>query len=448
MSNQAFHHALKILPEVCIGCTHCMKACPTEALRVRNGKAQLLADRCIDCGKCMQACPVNAIIIEQDDFNNIYNYEARVALVPSILIGQFQRHYPSRKIYSGLLEQGFTHVYEAEHGAGILMEHINKYVDEHVDRPVISSFCPAIVRMIQVRFPSLIDHIMLLKAPLDLAAISIKSELISRGYKPESIGIFYVTPCAAKIAAIKSPVGEDISPINGVINLDLIFNKVYNDFKKMKRASCIIPEKEQLMASEMEWSLTGGEAKHINGRCLSIDGIRNAIDFLEKIENGTAQNFDFIEIRACDESCAGGILTTANRFLTTERLHERVAKFEEDWTKGKIVDNKTINKHRQTIVENISIQKIEARSMLKLDDDMEEAMKKMQKIKKLAAYLPEIDCGACGAPTCRTLAEDIVQGEAHTSDCVFVQYSLNRTADKHDHVSDIWGNEKLNRLTN
>jgi Fe-S-cluster-containing hydrogenase component 2 len=184
VEQQNFHHALTIREEVCYGCTHCIKVCPTEALRVKDGKAKLIANKCIDCGNCMNVCPVNAIIVEQDDFSNIFRYKARVALVPSVLIGQFPRDFRPRKIYSGILEQGFTHVYEAEHGSGILIEEINKYVEKNKDiRPVISSFCPSIVRLIQVRFPSLTEHIMQLKAPLDLAATAFKKELMERGFE-------------------------------------------------------------------------------------------------------------------------------------------------------------------------------------------------------------------------------------------------------------------------
>ena len=447
MVQHSFHHALKILEEVCIGCTHCIQTCPTEALRVKEGRAVLLQNRCIDCGKCMQVCPVNAIIVEQDDFNDIFKYKARVALVPSILIGQFPRHYPTRKIYSGILEQGFTHVYEAEHGGSILIEQINKFVADNQNiRPVLSSFCPAIVRLIQVRFPNLVDHIMLLKAPLDLAAISFKKELTERGYQKDEIGIFYITPCAAKIAAIKSPVGEKHSPITGVINLDLIFNKVYTSFKKEEKSTCIVPEKEQLRAEEMQWSLTGGETQHIKGRCLAIDGISNVIDFLEQIENGTAVNFDFIELRACDESCAGGNLVSANRFLISERLHERTLKYADDKSEGRIVINKSIDKHSDYVKEHITIEAVEARSMLKLDDDMELAMKKMEKIRKINNILPGIDCGGCGAPSCKTLAEDIVQGNAKTSDCIFFQNALNAAPKSPEESEKIWGKGRFNNI--
>jgi hypothetical protein len=288
---------------------------------------------------------------------------------------------------------------------------------------------------------------MLLKAPLDLAAISYKKELISRGYAEDEIGIFYITPCAAKIAAVKSPVGEKHSPIDGVINMDTLFNKVYSGFKKEQLSSCIVPEKEQLRSEEMAWSLTGGEAKYIKGRCLSIDGIKNAIEFLEGIENGNIVNFDFIEMRACDQSCAGGILTTANRFLAVERLEERIIKYKQDKIDGKIFNNQTIDKHAEFVRQNISIDKIEPRSMLKLDEDVEAAIKKMERIKRINSFLPGIDCGACGTPSCKALAEDVVQGRAHTSDCIFIQTSLNVPVDQSIRAENIWGKDRFRKLT-
>ncbi len=450
MAEATFHHALKIVDEACIGCTHCMQACPTDALRVSNGKAVLFANRCVDCGECMRVCPVNAITIEQDDFEDIFKYEARVALVPSVFIGQFPRNIPTRKIYSGILEVGFTHVYEAEHGVGLLIKSINENISQpESQHPVISSFCPAIVRLIQVRFPSLVDNIMLLMAPLDIAALSYRKVLKEKGYSDDQIGIYYVTPCAAKIAAVKSPVGEQQSPINGVIRQDTLFNKVYSHLKKEEKASCILPEKEQLKPKEMVWSLTRGESKHINGRCLAIDSISNVIDFLGKVENGSISNFDFIEARACDESCAGGILSLTNSFLVTERLKERARQYKEDKKKGKIINNKSITENYDYLEKMIRLDKINPRSALKLDEDMYEAMKKIEKIKKLIAYLPGIDCAACGAPDCKTLAEDIVQGTANTSDCIFVQHSLYRAESgkrRGDNMDKVWGEKRFNKL--
>ena len=75
----------------------------------------------------------------------------------------------------------------------------------------------------------------------------------------------------------------------------------------------------------MRWSQTGGEAKHFSGRCLAIDEIHNVIDFLERMEttSGGTQRRNSGELRACDRSCAGGVLAVANRFLTAERIMKR-----------------------------------------------------------------------------------------------------------------------------
>lgn len=446
----AFHHALKIRHDLCMGCTHCIKACPTEALRVREGKAHLTAARCVDCGECMRVCPVSAIVIDEDDFTRIFDYKYRVAIVPSVFIGQFPRNIATRKIYSGMLEEGFTHVYEAEHGSGILIDLIKKYMQLRRDiRPVISSFCPAIVRLIQVRFPSLVDNILPYKAPLDLAAISMRRKLEDEGIRPEETGIFYVTPCAAKIAAVKSPVGEESSPINGVINTNTLYNRVFSVINREEKSSWIVPEKEQLWPEEMVWTLTGGEARHISGRCLSIDGVFNAIEFLEKLENGTIGSFDFIEMRACDESCAGGILSSTNRFLVSERLHQRAEKYFIDKQQGRIFDNKSILRYREHVEANASIGAIEPRSIMKLDEDMVLAMKKMEKIRKIAGYLPGIDCGACGSPTCRSLAEDVVQRRARTTDCIFVSLRVKGgegSSQVVDSAENIWGENRFQGL--
>lgn len=436
MEQKPFHHALTIMEDVCIGCSHCIKVCPTQALRVNDGKAKLFANRCVDCGECMRVCPVDAIIVEQDDFNRIFDYKYRVALVSSVFIGQFPRDIPSRRIYSALLEQGFTHVYEAEHSVELLLNQKNKMIAEASpqDYPLISTFCPAVVRLIQVRFPSLTENMARLKPPLELSAMSFRKNLLNDGADNSQIGIFYVTPCAAKIASVKSPVGEDNSPIDGVINMNFIFNKTYKTLKNSEWDSCPVPEKEQMKDFEMTYALTNGESAHIQRRSIAIDGIQNVSDFLEKLENGDAPNFKFLELRACDESCAGGILNVENPFLTRDRIHERARQYIIDSRKGKRPDNKSINNNTQYLTENIKVGNITPRPMDKLDEDMGKAMEKMEKVRNLMCFLPGIDCGACGSPTCHTLAEDIVQKRKTISSCVFMQQVMrknNKLSDDH-----------------
>ena len=57
---------------------------------------------------------------------------------------------------------------------------------------------------------------------------------------------------------------------------------------------------------------------------------------------------------------------------------------------------------------------------MKLSNNRQEAMRMMRDIVTLTEQLPGIDCGSCGAPTCRAFAEDIVRGRAALDDCLFV----------------------------
>jgi len=449
MEKMFFHHALKILKDVCIGCSHCMRVCPTEALRVFDGKANLIEDRCIDCGECFRVCPVHAIIIEQDDFQRIFDYKHRVALVPSVLIGQFPDEISPGELYSSLMDLGFTWVYEVEHGATVLNRAQHEYESAISNKPLISSFCPAIIRLIQVKFPSMVENIMLLRPPLDVSAIYCRKVLMDNGAKEEEIGVFYITPCAAKIAAIKAPVGEGRSRINGVINMDFIFNRVHKALRQRSKDAGVDVNRSHLVSKEILWSLTNGEAVHSLGRCLAIDEVHNVIEFLEKLENEEISDIDFLELRACDQSCAGGVLTTSNRFLTVERLGKRAVKAPTIKERAASISRSSIDTYEPYLMRHIRLStEIKPRSMYMLDEDMAKAMRKMQRARKVMCYLPGVDCGVCGAPSCQALAEDIVQNRATVSQCIYVQQMMERTGTLgSDHayriMEKIWGKDKF-----
>ena len=114
MEETKFYHALKIDNDRCVGCTHCMTKCPTGAIRIREGKASIRKGWCVDCGECLKACPAEAIYVEQDDFQKIFDYKARVVLVPTVFIGQFSKYTTEEEIFSALYELGFTHVFQVE----------------------------------------------------------------------------------------------------------------------------------------------------------------------------------------------------------------------------------------------------------------------------------------------------------------------------------------------
>jgi hypothetical protein len=398
---------------------------------------------------CFNACPVKAIHVEQDDFQTIFNFKHRIVLYPSTLTGQFDPETTTKQIIACLHELGFTDVYEVEHGADFLVDDIKTYManNSHL-KPLISSFCPAIIRLIQVKFPSLVQHIIKRKPPLDVAAIYYRKKLEDQGVDPKDIGVFYITPCAAKIAAVKSPVGEDHSSVDGVINMDFIYNRILRILKSHKPLDCSNIEEPTLRHYSIRWSLTNGEVDRFEGRCLAIDEVHNAIDFLEKLENDEITNVDFVEMRACDESCAGGILNVGNRFITVERLKKR-AKNHKEYLLQSPVENPLLF-YSDYLKNRCKIKDIQPRSMLKMDEDTNKALTKLEKSRRLMCYLPGIDCGVCGAPTCQALSEDIVQRQAQLSDCIFVRTQMQNTGSLGQQrsvqiIKKIWGEECLEK---
>ena len=392
---------------------------------------------------------MNAIYIEQDDFETIYNFKCPVILVPSIFSAQFPEKVSQRAILSAIYHLGFQYVYEVEKSVDVIKEVINEHLrDDEVEKPIISSFCPAIVRLIQVKYPSLVPNLLLTKPPLDMTAIYIRKILTERGLKPEDIGIFYVAPCAAKIAAIKSPVGEEKSNIDGVINMNYLYNKV---FRIIKQGEYTLREDEfdfhPISKNSILWSLTGGEIKDIPmGRNLAIDEVHNVSAFLDKLENEDLDGIDFLELRACDESCAGGILCAGNRFLIAERQKKRAKK------RPKIVtpqENNLLN-YKEFLRENMTVGEVQPRSMDKLDDNISIAMRKMKKVFEITNDLPQVDCRICGYQTCKALAEAVVNNVADIRQCIFIQRILEQTdklttAEALKITKKVWGEVKLDK---
>lgn len=446
-----FYHAIDIDDSLCIGCSRCLRVCPTEAIRIRKGKAYIQESRCIDCGKCHEVCTVKAVNVKQDDFENIYKYEHSVALLPSVFLGQFPQDMRVSRIYAALKDIGFRHVFEVESAAAIYAEAKHRYAKDNEDKePLISSFCPAIVRLIQIKYPALVDNIMPIKVPLDISAMFALKTLMKQGVPRESIGLFYITPCAAKIAAVKAPVGEEKSIIDGVINMDSLYNRVYKKIKEQGK-DYIFPSLRtpRLSADAILSTLTNGERRIcLAKRSYAIDGIENVMDFLDRIENEDVEGVEFLELRACDQSCAGALFSCDNRFLCGERMYARARKTAERERNGEMPRDREMDEYKEYLIENSMVEPVKPRSMMVLDKDMSKALEKMERIERLKEYLPKIDCGVCGAPTCEAFASDVVCGNASLDECLFYQRHQEKLGKmtKEDcaaKMKSIWGEDRI-----
>lgn len=407
-------HSVILEYKKCRGCTTCIKNCPTEAIRVRNGKATILPNRCIDCGTCIRVCPHKAVKSVPDDLNRLQNYQYNIAVPDPSLYGQFQNMDDLNIILNGLLEIGFDHVYESAVASELLTDYLTQR-PARPDRPQpeISSMCPAVVRLICIRFPSLLGHIAPVISPLELAAILAREEAAREtGLLPEEIGVFSIVPCSSLVTSAASPDGLDHPVLDGAFAIRDIYRILLEPMKQLRNKP--LQPLSRSGSIGIAWGYAGGEAQarerdHIHH--VAVDGIDNVIQILEAIEDGRLTDAEFIELRACTKGCLGGCFTVENPFMAKmhlKRLMENVPLCRNHGGPNSQVDE---------IVR--TLRKPEFLPTYVLDPDRRKAMEKMALIQELEDHLPGLRCGSCGAPSCRAFAEDVVMGRANVDDCIF-----------------------------
>ncbi len=407
-----YYHSVTLDKDKCKGCTNCIKRCPTEAIRVREGKARIIAERCIDCGECIRVCPYHAKIAVTDPLSSIYKFTYRIALPAPALYGQFKDVSDIDYILSALKSLGFNHVYEVAKGADYNTAFVKEWLkNKGIKKPQISSACPAIVRLIQVRFPELIENIVPIESPMEIAAQLARQEFYQKfGAREEDIGVFFITPCAAKMTSIKKPIGKEKSTVDGAISILDIYGALNSKIGDLQEIEGL----QRASAYGVGWANSSGECAALSvERYLAVDGIQNVIHVLEEIENNKFPDLDFFEGLACVGGCVGGPLTFENGFVAKNRIKTLT----DEMDKYSLTQNE-FNAAKNSIRWEFT-EDIQPKPVMKLDDDLTLAVQKMEKMERIFNSLPGLDCGSCGSPNCRTLAEDIVQGEASELDCVF-----------------------------
>ena len=398
-------HSVTLDKDKCKGCTNCIKRCPTQAIRVRNGKAKIIKERCIDCGECIRVCPYHAKKAVTDEFSILKNYKYNIALPAPSFYGQFAKLGSVNVLLNSLKKVGFDDVFEVAYAAQIVTQETRKILEEgNIRKPVINSACPTVVKLICARFPGLIDHVLPVISPMNLAARLSRSIVKEKlGFTDEEIGVFFITPCAAKATCAKIPVGAAKTYINGTFSVKDTYRKVLPYMNEVDGT-------EDLARADFDgvcWAVSGGEAKGLAiENYIAVDGIHNVEEVMEAIEDDKMNDIDFVEALACVGGCVGGPLNVENNFVAKGRI--------------KKMADKTTKKAQLPVDVDVSWDTpLRPNTVMSLDEDIVVAMQKMEMMNEIYERLPHLDCGSCGSPSCKTLSEDIVRGFAKETDCIF-----------------------------
>ena len=418
MAPTKYYHSVQLNNDKCQGCVSCVKLCPTEAIRVRNGKAEILADRCIDCGACASGCPYHAFSVKTDMLEGLARYVYNIVLPAPSLYSQCPANVPLEDIWQGLHNLGFDEIFDVSLASEYVAKEIESYLKNYAGgrKPLISSTCPAVMRLIQVKFPELIKQVVPVLAPVEAAAIYVKREAATRKQLPtELIGVWFISPCPSKETNIRQSVDVQHTELTGSFSLSEIYGLLLKNIGGNRELNVRTGS-----SYGMGWGTYGGElasAGITNG--LAIHGIDNVYEILEQISMNKMPKLDYVECNACQGGCLGGLLAAENKFVAESNLRQRIRNLREQEPADR---QETMS--RTMVLQDFPAsaayrKRLVPRPMMQLDDDIMEAMKKFERMEEVLCELPGLDCGACGAPSCQGLAEDIVQGKAHEIDCIF-----------------------------
>ncbi len=413
-------HFVRVDEDKCQGRMKCMRICPTEAIRVRGGKAKIDDEKCIDCGECITACPSGAIYPLTDPFGELTKFKHTVAIPSPALYAQFGQKITPSKILKGLKKLGFDDAYDLALSCGEISFAIQEYLRENKElKPLIINTCPTVVRLIQVKYPSLISHIIPIDIPREIAGREVKQKKSRQyGLKENKIGAFYITPCPAKMISIKQPAEKEKSYLDGAISVSDIYGPLLS---AMENGDIEESDKsiDNLCILGLGWAMAGGISRTLKLKnSLSVSGLPEILKVFDDMERGKLQYIDFIEAYSCPQGCIGGSLTVENLYIS----YNKILKLIEELELRKVKKCPDIREVRKKYSQGYFFKEHELhpRPLKPLNDDLTIAIKKRKEKEKIYETLPKIDCGACGSPTCAAFAEDVVKKEASISDCVFM----------------------------
>ncbi len=396
-----------------------MRACPTQAIRVKDGKAKLLPELCIDCGLCLKVCPSGAIQATTRSFDEIGQFKYKVAVPSPVLFGQFPLGISPGHIVAGLRGLGFDAVWDFTVDLALVNRAILDYVEKwQGPYPLLSISCPVIVRLVQVLYPRMIDQLIHIQPPRELAGRELKRKYSEElGIGPDEIAAIYITPCQAKTISILRPAEGAKSNLEGAVGISDVYNAILALTGTLEKEGTEVSSGNSACSGELlRWATSQAQSHALcRHRYMSVTGLSNVIQVFDDIEKGKLRNVEYLECDACWGGCINGNLTVDNVYVSLSKIHHLVSELPDSDPRVEAeVERRYPN-------EDFFLKgRLMPRTTEKNAGGLKQRVKRMKAEEAVIRALPGLDCGLCGAPTCKAFAKDVAAGSARQDECVLL----------------------------
>ena len=401
----------------CRHCYKCVRNCEVKAIMVKNGRAEIMPENCVLCGRCLQICPQSAKTLISD-LGKVRSFLARgekvvISLAPAYM--GLLKYHTIGQVRSALLKLGFADVRETSEGAALVTAEYAKLLEEGKMENIITTCCPSANALIEKYYPKLIPYMAPVVSPMIAHGKLIKQEL-----GPDTKVVF-LGPCIAKKQEAQDERHKDC--IDAVLN--------FNDIDRwLKDEDISIEECEDMpftrnpginrlypVSSGVISSVVTTQSKSDTYRKFYIHGEKNCMELCDSMLRGEITGC-FIEMNMCYGGCIKGPTVadkSISRFKVKLDMEEAIP-----WEPA-------FKEEPAPAVDALSLAKTftdrSPKDPIPTEAQIRDILSKTGKTRPE----DELNCGACGYPTCREKAIAVFQKKAELNMCIPFMYEQSES---------------------
>ena len=393
----------------CKHCYKCVRYCEVKAIQVKDERAVIMPDKCILCGHCLKICPQSAKTLKSD-LDLVKGFIARgdrvvVSIAPAYM--GLLKYKTIGQVRSALIRLGFEDVRETSEGAAFVTAEYARLLEEHTMENIITTCCPSVNDLVEIYYPELVPYLAPVVSPMIAHGKLLKEEL------GRDVRVVFLGPCIAK--------KKESLDMRHQGFIDAVLN--FNDINRwLDEENIVIEDCEDMPFTRFDpkvnrlYPVTNGvvssvlatEPEKDGYRKFYVHGVSNCIDLCKSMARGEIKGY-FIEMNMCSGGCIKGPTVndeSISRFKVKLDMEEAIAR---EPASGKAME---------PVWEKVSFRKRFVDRSPKDPMPTEEQIREILRMTNKTRPEDELNCGACGYPTCRDKAIAVFQHKAEVSMCI------------------------------